>query len=634
MRTFWTLVFFLILTGYAKSQSYTSKNKKAIKLYTEARTLMGARSFDKAFDKLQAAIEKDENFAEAYLKLATIYRIRLQDSLQITCYQAVVNRYPNVSRFSNAWFYLGESSFNKGNYEKTLNYLKKYQELTSKRGRYNGKSSLMINNSNFAIAYKINNFQFNPRPLPNIVNQFNQQYFPVLTADQKSLIYVKREENEDIMLSQLDANGNWKNPISISENINSEYNEGTCSISANGRMLVFTSCMGRKGYGSCDLYISTKLGNKWAIPTNMGEIINSSAWDSQPSLSADGRTLYFVSNRRGGYGNRDIYVTTLNKDDEWAKPTNIGPEINTSFDDISPFIHPNGQRLYFSTNGRLGFGGFDIYFSEKENTDWSKPINFGYPINTHNDEVSMYISSDGSKGYYSHEEQLEDSFTSILYEIDIPPELQIEHKSSYVYGKIVDSKTKKPLLADISLIDLDTNTPMELVSSDSITGNYLIVLTEGKEYGLFAEAAGYLYKSKNFNLSNQILEPVEANIELSPIEMGAKIVLSNIFFEFDSYKLTKTSLTELTKVLAFIESNSSATWRIEITGYTDNVGGNKYNLELSANRAKSVYNYLVKKGIRNTILSYKGLGASNFLKDNISEETRSQNRRIEFKILE
>ena len=430
MRTASILLFLLLLSGFSKSQSYTSKNKKAIKLYAEARTLMGARSFDKAFDKLQLAIAKDSGFAEAYLKLATIYRIRIQDSLQMTCYKEVVSRYPGTSRFASAWFYLGEYEFKSGRYENVIAYLSAYQRITSLNGKFSSKAKLMIENSEFAIEYKINDFQFNPRPLPKVVNQFKQQYFPVLTADQKTLIYVKREQNEEIMMSEVDSAGNWTIPISISDNINTDFNEGTCSISADGRKLVFTSCMGRKGYGSCDLYLSNKVGEEWSLPQNMGSSINSAAWDSQPSLSADGRTLYFVSNRRGGYGKRDIYVSTLDERDNWTKPVNLGRDINTLYDDISPFIHPNGQRLYFSTDGRLGFGSFDVYFSEKDSTNWSKPTNFGYPINTHNDEVSMYISSDGKKGFYSHEEQVKSSFTSTLYQIDIPPELQVEHKSS------------------------------------------------------------------------------------------------------------------------------------------------------------------------------------------------------------
>ncbi len=632
MRHLLILLLPILFSGYAGAQSYTSKNKKAIKLYTEARTLMGARSFDKAFDKLRLAIDKDPDFAEAYLKLATIYRIRFQDSLQMTCYKEVVKRYPTTTRFASAWYYLGLHTFEEGHYKEALVYLKDYQKLTSGKGKYKNKAKLMIENSEFAIAYKIHDFQFNPRPLPPHVNQFKQQYFPVLTADQKSLIYVKREANEEIMLSTLDRSGNWGTPVSISKNINTEFNEGTCTISADGRKLVFTSCMGRKGYGSCDLYVSTKVGKNWSMPENMGSTINSSSWDSQPSLSADGRTLYFVSNRGGGYGRRDIYVSTLAENNEWSKPQNIGTDINTPYDDISPFIHPNGQRLYFATDGRLGFGGYDIYFSEKDDTRWSKPTNFGYPINTHNDEVSMYISSDGSKGYYSHEEKQGESFTSTLFEIDIPPALQIAHKSTYVFGKVVDKGTQSPLVARISLIDLDTETAIEIVTSDSVSGDYLIVLTEGKEYGLFAEAEGYLYKSKNFNLTESLLEPVEVNLELNPIEVGSKIVLNNIFFEFNSSELTSTSKTELSKMIDLLDNPSIS--KVQITGYTDNVGSDTYNLELSKQRAQAVYTYLTKNGISQSKLTFVGKGATNFVTDNTTEFNRSQNRRIEFEIVE
>jgi len=632
MRYLLILLLPLLLTGFARAQSYTSKSKKAIKLYTEARTLMGARSFDKAFEKLQLAVNKDPDFAEAYLKLATIYRIRFQDSLQMNCYREVVTRYPTTARFASAWYYLGLHTFEEGQYEEALTYLKDYQKLTSSKGKYKKKTKLMIENCDFAIAYKVNDFQFNPRPLPPNVNQFKQQYFPVLTADQKSLIYVKREANEEIMLSTLDENGVWGNPVSISENINTEFNEGTGTISADGRKLVFTSCMGRKGYGSCDLYLSQKVGDEWSIPKNMGNAINSSAWDSQPSLSADGRTLYFVSNRAGGYGRRDIYVSQLTDNNKWSKPENIGIDINTPFDDISPFIHPNGQRLYFATDGRLGFGGYDIFFTEKEATRWSKPVNFGYPINTHNDEVSMYISSDGSKGYYSHEEKLGDSFTSTLFEIDIPPTLQIENKSTYVFGKVIDKSTKMPLIAEISLIDLDTETPIEVVSSDSINGDYLIVLTEGKEYGLFAESVGYLYTSKNFNLTDSLHMPVEVILELDGIQVGSKIVLNNIFFEFNSFELTSTSEVELSKIIDLL--NNSSISKVRISGYTDNVGTAQYNLELSKKRAQSVFNYLIENGVAKSKLTFVGKGATNFIAENNTELQRSQNRRIEFEIVE
>ncbi len=632
MRYLLILLLPLLLTGFASAQSYTSKNKKAIKLYTEARTLMGARSFDKAFEKLQLAVNKDPDFAEAYLKLATIYRIRFQDSLQMNCYREVVTRYPTTTRFASAWYYLGLHTFEEGQYEESLSYLKDYQKLTSSKGKYKKKAKLMIENCDFAIAYKVNDFQFNPRPLPPNVNQFKQQYFPVLTADQKSLIFVKREANEEIMLSTLDENGVWGNPVSISENINTEFNEGTGTISADGRKLVFTSCMGRKGFGSCDLYFSQKVGDEWSVPKNMGSAINSSAWDSQPSLSADGRTLYFVSNRAGGYGRRDIYVSKLTDNNKWSKPENIGTDINTPFDDISPFIHPNGQRLYFATDGRLGFGGYDIFFTEKEATRWSKPINFGYPINTHNDEVSMYISSDGSKGYYSHEEKLGDSFTSTLFEIDIPPALQIENKSTYVFGKVMDKSTKMPLVAEISLIDLDTETPIEVVSSDSLNGDYLIVLTEGKEYGLFAESVGYLYTSKNFNLTDSLQMPVEVILELDSIQVGSKIVLNNIFFEFNSFELTSTSKVELSKIIDLL--NNSFISKVRISGYTDNVGNTQYNLELSKKRARSVFNYLIENGVAKSKLAFVGKGATNFIAENGTESQRSLNRRIEFEIVE
>lgn len=625
-------IIILVSAAFVQGQTLTSKNKKAIKYYNEARTLMGARSFDKAFTKLEQALQKDPNFAEAYLKQATIYRIRKQDSLQNNCYLEVIKRYPQATRFASAWYYVGEYTFKHGEYETTKNYLQTYQTLTNQKGKYLQKAKLMLANCDFAMEYKTHKFEFNPRPLPPTVNKFKQQYFPVLTADQKTLIFVRRQDNEDLMVSTKNEAGRWQAPVSISEHINTTFNEGTCSISADGRKLVFTSCMGRKGYGSCDLYESIKVGDVWSKPKNMGKSINSTAWDSQPALSADGRTLYFVSNRKGGYGRRDIYVSFLNDNGTWTTPENAGVDINTPYDDISPFIHPNGQRLYFATDGRLGFGGFDIYFAEKQEEGWSKPINFGYPINTHNDEVSMFISSDGRKGYYSHEEKQGESFVSTLYEIDVPASMQVEHKSTYVFGRVMDKTNKKPLKASVSLIDLATETLIEKVASDSVTGNYLIVLTQGKTYGLFAEAESYLFTSKNFNLTNELLHPVEVNLLMMPLKTGAKMVLNNIFFGYNSYELTPASETELNKVIMLLKANPNI--NIKITGYTDNVGSAAFNLKLSSQRSKAVFDYLSNNGVPTKRMAYIGLGATQFVANNSTEQGRALNRRIEFEVVE
>lgn len=631
--SYFTVLLALLVSFQGYSQQLSTTNKKAIKLYDESRNLVRMRQFDQAIENLHAAVRKDPSFAEAYLRLAGIYKNLNDQESANQNYLMVAKLYPDSRRYSSVYLYLGAYYFSIGEYADAKGNLELYLKYKTSADKNLRTATTMLRNCEFALTNMSNGFEFNPRPLNNIVNQHDMQYFPVLTVDQKTLIFVVRGHDEEIVVSNFE-NGDWGLPRILSDNISSEFNEGTCSISADGRMLVFTSCMGRPGFGSCDLFISTKQGETWSEPVNMGRAINSSAWDSQPSLSADGRTLYFVSNRKGGLGLRDIWVSRKNNDDEWGKAVNLGPSINTREDDISPFIHPNGQRLYFAANGRLGFGGFDIYFAGKTSSGaWQDITNFGFPINTHDDEVAMFISADGKKGYYSHEEVMDSKRTSKLYEIDIPPSLQVSHKSSFITGTVSDKESNDPLEGNVKLFDLESNEVVGWVKSDSVNGQYYMVLTEGAEYALYVDAPGYLFNSFYFDYltdTNQV-QAISADIKLSKIKPGAYTVLNNVFFDFDKYDLTPKSKTELLKVVDFLKSNKGL--KIQIAGNTDNIGNESYNLKLSTQRARSVYDYLIQAGIKQASISYKGFGSDFPVSDNATEAGRSKNRRIEFSVL-
>jgi len=320
--------------------------------------------------------------------------------------------------------------------------------------------------------------------------------------------------------------------------------------------------------------------------------------------------------------------------DEWSTPKNLGASINTESDDISPFIHVNEQTLYFATDGRTGFGGFDIYYSERDTANkWTEPKNFGYPINSHNDELAMFITADGTHGYYSYETRENNQFYSQLYIIDIPKEISLKHRSSYVSGIIYDSLTLEPLPAAIQLINMTTNKTTSRISSDSINGKYLMVLTEGAEYALYIDAPNYLFKSYHFDLSpqNSKMERVVANIALSPIEKGEKTTLSNVLFEHNSFDLSEKSNAALRFVANYLKKHPSL--NIEIAGYTDDSGTDEYNLALSINRAESVYRFLVANGVAAAMIIYKGYGSKQPVASNSNETGRTKNRRIELIIL-
>ena len=404
-------------------------------------------------------------------------------------------------------------------------------------------------------------------------------------------------------------------------------------------LVVSTSCQagpGRISFGSCDLYISRKEEDVWSPPSNLGQAVNSSSWESQPTLSANGSTLYFVTDRAGGIGKKDIWVTKLNDAGKWTAPQNLGPTINTKEHEISPFIHFNDKTLFFSSNGHLGFGGFDIFKAtktvnvENQTFEWTKVENIGYPINKHGDQVSLIINAEGTKGYFTDEVISNGRIIeSRLKYFEVPEEITVE-KSYYVKLKIFDKKTEKQIPAKVQLVNVRTNKIVN--EKHAKKGEHTIIFNEGQEYGLYVISPYHLFYSQNLNYTeNEADKPIEQKIYLEPIRKNVAVVLNNIFFESNSYIIKPESESELTKLTDFLKHNDKLI--VEIGGHTDDVGSDQDNQELSLNRAKAVVLYLEDKGISSQNLVYKGYGETQPKASNDTEEGRALNRRIEFKII-
>lgn len=637
------LILVLILTvasivdGLAQAK-LSSTNKKAIALYTEADNYRVRRQYRQAIDLLNQAVSRDKNFVEAYYRLGLVYFNMRVYPKAIEQFEKALSLTQELRIQKVVWFDLGEAYLLQGQYDKAASVLKQFvdNEKANRNKLDHARRNLV--NAMYALENQDKTAEVRRRPLSDTVNQFVMQYFPVLTADESALIFTRRNghtdrHDEDLVVSYRNEKGQWMPPVSISKNINSEMNEGTCTISADGRKLIFTSCSGRDNYGSCDLFESVKIGDEWSAPKNLGPGVNTSGWESQPSLSADGRTLYFVSDRRNGMGMRDIWVSTLDENNKWSKAVNLGPPVNTEFDEMSPFIHVNGRTLFYATNALKGFGGYDIFYSENQSGTWTAPQNIGAYINNHDDQFSLFITADGAKGYYSHEETGADGLAySKIYEVRIPREKQVRFRSNYVKGVVRDSETKAPLSARVELVDLEADRVISQVSSDSVTGEYLMVLTQGSEYGLYVTRPGYLFRSLNFNYSDvQDFEPVVVDINLDKVREGSMVVLNNIFFDVDKAELKDKSTVELEKIVRFMTENPGV--RIQISGHTDNTGSADHNRQLSLRRATAVYNYLVKRGIKEGRVKYFGYGAERPIADNATAEGRQLNRRIEFSIV-
>ncbi|GAB4334183.1 MAG: hypothetical protein OHK0038_10990 [Flammeovirgaceae bacterium] len=635
MKLFLFIVFLTPINYYAWSQT---TSKKAEKYYLEAQNMQAGRNFDAAVEAYRKAILADPNYPEANFELAKVYMLFRDYSKAKPYLEKCASLKPDDPRYMETHLQLAEFSMAEGDYEKAKSYSEKFLSFNPapKYASQISKAKAIIRNCDFSMDAIKKPLNFNPKPLPGNINRFLQQYFPVVSADQNTMIFTGRNGyDEDIYECKKDK-GYWGEVKAI-DALNSQFNEGTCSISADGKILIFSACEGsreRATIGSCDLFISKNIGGQWQKPQNMGKVINSNYWESQPALSADGRSLFFVSDRPGGKGKKDIWMSHLDEKGDWTTPVNLGDNINTAGDEISPFLHVNNNTLFFSSDGYPGFGGYDIYKSEQKNKVWEKPINLGYPINNFRDQVSFFVTADGKTAYYSNEESQENNIvTSIIHTSNVPEEIAPMRKSGYVKGIVKDAKTQQPLQAKIELRDVETEELISTLNSDQKNGEYLIVLTEGAEYALHVSQKGYMLKSLNFNYKdNSKGEGIVLDVALEPIATGTKISLNNIFFERSSYALLDKSKTELNKVVQFLQTHPEV--RIEISGHTDNVGDMTANMQLSRMRAEAVMDFLIKNGgIDKKRIEAKGYGETQPIAPNDTEENKAKNRRIEFKIL-
>lgn len=623
------LISFLISFQGLLAQALSTKNKKAIDLYVEADNNRVRGQYEEAIKLLQQAIEKDKKFEEAYYQLGSVYRSA--GDLEQSCVSmekglALVSAFPFKQK--TYFFVLGDNYLRRGKYTEAQSYLDKFLAIEKTDKVKIEKALLWKTQIEYSLSHLQDKADYQIKVLSDTVNAFPMQYFPAITADGSELIFTVRygrahDFNEDIFVSKK-INQKWQAPVSLSNQLNSNFREGACSISADGRHLILTIC----GPRGCDLYESKKEGDLWGKPVSLGGAVNSTGWEAQPSLSADGNELYFVSDRKGSLGGYDIWYSRKDENGQWMKAVNLGKPVNTKYDEIAPYIHVNNQNLYYSSNGMPGFGGFDIYVSEKNGQEWSAPENMGTPLNDYEDQYSFVVSSDGKVGYYSREES---RAKSKLYTTTVPEKMQVRRRGNVVRGKVIDSKTKLPIRAQVELFDLKSNSKISIFESDSVNGTYLIVVPGLSQYALHVTEPGYLFHSLHFNYEEKNQEqPLIINLELQPISKDATAVLNNIFFDFNKSELTERSFSELNEVAKFLKDNPSV--KVEISGHTDNIGNEAYNKQLSLQRAKAVVDYLISHQVEATRLTQKGYGSQKPIKPNDSEENRQANRRIEFRI--
>lgn len=482
--------------------------------------------------------------------------------------------------------------------------------------------------------------------LGNEINSDYDDYAPVITADGETIYFTSRRaftekeikknktSSERIYYAEYDEKSDkWNEAHTLPESVNIPgRNTSNVAISNDGqRLLVYKD----DKYGNGNIFETYAKGNDWSEPVSISDEVNSEDHESSASISPDGKTIYFVSERKGGVGKRDIWKATKNNDGTWGKAENLGKVINTKEDEEAVYIHPDGKTLYFSSKGHKGLGGYDVYKSTYVNGAWTKPINLGAPINSDADDLFFVLAANGKKGYYA---TAKGGDVKNIYEIRfIPIDKEKEDKGpdlTVFKGVIKECDGNTPIYADIEVVDNETEEIVGTYNSNESTGKYLISLPSGRNYGVNVNAKGYLFSSHSFDLSNDSVvgyNEVKKDLCLNKIKVGTKVVLNNIFFDYAKASLRKESKNELMRLKRILDDSPNL--KIEIGGHTDNRGAEDYNLRLSKHRARSVVDYLVEQGIDKSRLTYKGYGKSQPVAPNETEEGRQENRRVEFKII-
>ena len=585
------LLIFLCFFNFLSSQSYSQNYKKATKFYKEGNALYSIGDFDSAIDLFLKSLKSDPDFCPAIYKLGLSYK-RINMFSDYKNWLLVYNDKLCQQNKDDVSYYLGEFYFLSGNISESKKYFDSIDDTLKfiSLSKYRSNINYYINNTNKQLIYYIKN---------DSINRWYYQYSPYFDQNVNKLFFTVREggnlfDDENIVTASLSDNNftDFKPYITL----NSENNEGTPSFSDDGKFMVFTSCEMDFKNNSCDIYYSQMKDNLWSKPRKFDDNINSAFWDSQPFMY-DG-TLYFVSNRPGGVGGRDIYYSVIKEDGSFSKALNFR-EVNTKHEEVSPVV--NDAIFYFSSNRDNSYGGYDIYL-----LDNNLIFNLGSSVNSYLDETSIFLWDD-----------------NLLLTVE---DIMSNKKSQIIYGQI--SKKYEPLQVNKLVRTYDKETGEEIISD-------LFIIKDG-ERKRFSNQSKY---NEDFYTNSSIIAESKAyfpsviedlssdTIDIFMNRLDENIILKNIYFDFDSYELSSDSKKYLSIISQWLGNNNFK--EIQISGHADNVGSDEYNYSLSEARAEAVVKFILSIDPTIKNIYYKGFGNSVPIRPNYDGP---ENRRIEFKI--
>ncbi len=605
--------------------------KKTRKIFLQAETFYQQNRLDQAAQMVEKVLQRSPDFVKAYFLQGDILAARKHLSASIKSYRKGLS-IDSVS-WPSAYYVLALREYKTGDYAAALQHIRHFLQL--KNNPVFPEAMHLQQAAAFALQAEKHPEKTRLVRLDSLINTTADEYVNFVNENQSEMIFTRkkfflkngRKTFRETFYASVWKSGFWQKPQRMLFSWDSTLNMGAMSLSVDGRTMYFTGCSWPGGYGRCDIYVNRKRGRKWLYPEHLDRNVNTSSWEAQAVVSADGKKLFFASNRPGGKGGSDLWMCYRNPDGRWGKAINLGDSINTSGNEMAPFLHPDGRTLYFSSNGRPGLGGYDLYMSRLDAAGhWSKAVNLGYPVNTKADEINLFVSLDGRRAWLSSDRDTThtgyDIYTFPVYKKMAP------RKVLFVKGVVKDSLSGKRLSAAVVLTDLSSGKTVDSLMSDPVNGTFLVVLQDSTDYAFHILKKGYLIYSENINLKQFPAETsVNRTFFLQPVKKGAVMRLENIRFAFDQAVLSASAYPELNRLVRFLKENPRL--NVLIVGYTDNAGSPAYNLKLSQARAKVVYDYLVSKGIDRARLKYKGLGNQHPVASNATARGRAVNRRTE-----
>jgi len=661
----WSVIFVLFV--YFQAQIFSQRgdcneitNQNAIKLYQEA-VGKPAYKLKEALLLLEKSIQMQPDFVDAYYKYGelcysqvvkipfdTNYISKIDNyySLAEKNFLQVVKYCPSFNYYSSH-FYLGEFYYNIREFAKSNGYLSVFIDHNSERSQNYEEAQAMLENIKQYMFLINNPVPFKPEPLDEVCSA-EDEFLPLVSPDEELLFFTRRFKKnpntayEEYVEELNMAERQWSDSSSfvftrgvpMGDPFNDGRNQGGAAITIDNHHFYITICEFERAnytsYKNCDIFTTDYIRGKWAPLKRLGKEINGiETFEGMPTITADGKVLFFVSAREGGYGGLDIYKSEIGKDGVWSKAQNLGPVINTAKDDKTPFIHSDSQTLYFSSNGRFGLGGLDVFYSQYTgNGQWSEPKNMGYPINTENDELGLIVSSNGKRIFFSSRSYSKDGnwdiYSAGLYEAARPK------KVLFVKGKLTNEGGDEITDAHVGLTSLQTNEMTEGMV-DSYSGNYAVAVPVKKDERFFltVKKDDHFFNSKFIEPENEQYDPpTTVDLKIGIVEKNKPIRLDNVNFEIDSYTLDEVSKSNINQLVDFMKENPDL--KIALHGHTDNVGGTEYNLSLSQQRVKAVKDYMCIHGITSNRITYKGFGENVPLATNFTKKGRAINRRVEF----